>query len=115
MKYLALMLPLLFVLGCPPRDAVVPPPTPPPDSDLCGAMCAHLQELGCEEGQPVYNNDLPGPPDVPNQTCEDWCQEMQDPEHVYFINPRCVALVESCEDIEAARQKEPETCEEGSP
>lgn len=112
MKYLVLLLPALLILGCPPRDAVVPP-NPPVDTNLCGEMCAHLQQLGCEEGNDVYNNDLPGPPDVPNQTCEDWCVELQDPEHLYFINPRCVALVESCDEdvIESARQKDPETCQ----
>ena len=113
MKYLFLLLPLMLVLGCPPRDAVVPPPNPPPDTNLCGNMCAHLKQLGCEEAESVYNNDLPGPPDVPNQSCEDFCTEMQD--KGVFVNPRCVALVESCENIETARQKEPETCGEGSP
>ena len=101
----------LLLLGCPPnKDPVVPPPTPPPDSDWCGTMCQHLQGLGCEEGEDVYNNDLPGPPDVPNQTCEDWCAELQDPEHLYFINPRCVSEVTSCEQIEEYRKRDPETC-----
>jgi len=109
MKRLLLLIPFLL-LGCPPRDPVVPPPTPPPDSDLCGQMCAHLQGLGCEEGEAVYNNDLPGPPDVPNQSCEDWCQELQDPDHLYFINPRCVSLVPTCEDIEPYRKKDPAVC-----
>ena len=108
MKRLLLLIPFLL-LGC-PRDPIVPPPTPPPDSDLCGAMCAHLKQLGCEEGEPVYNNDKPGPPDVPNQSCEAWCVELQDPEHLYFINPRCVSLVPACEDIEDYRKREPDTC-----
>lgn len=106
---LSLLLAPFFLAGC-PKDPIVPPPTPPPDSDQCGTMCAHLKSLGCEEGEAVYNNDLPGPPDVPNQSCEDWCTEMQDPEHLYFINPRCVATVPSCDVIEEYRKKDPETC-----
>jgi hypothetical protein len=73
-------------------------------------MCSHLQGLGCEEGQAVYNSDKPGPTDVPNQSCEDWCTELQDPNHLYFINPRCVALVPTCEDIEVYRKKSPTSC-----
>lgn len=105
-----LMVPFLFIVGCPNTDIVVPPP-PPPDSDMCGHMCAHLKSLGCEEGESVYNNDLPGPPDVPNQSCEDWCIELQDPDHLYFINPRCVATVPTCDDIEDYRKLNPATCD----
>jgi hypothetical protein len=108
MRYLLLIAPLL--MGCPPPDLVVPPPNPPVDTDWCGRMCEHLKGLGCEEGSPVYNNDLPGPLDVPNQTCEDWCMEMQDPEHLYFINPKCLSEVPSCDKIETYRQKDPQTC-----
>lgn len=100
---------LVLLLGCPPSsDPVTPSPLPPPDTDLCGQMCAHLKKLGCEEGEPVYNNDLPGPEGKPNQSCADNCKELQD--KGFFVNPRCVARVEKCEDIEPARQKEPEQC-----
>lgn len=111
MKYLALLALILLALGCPPKDPVVPPPNPPVDTDLCGEMCEHLKTLGCEEGEDVYNNDIPGPVDEPNQSCEDWCAEMQD--KGVFINPRCVSKVESCDEIETARQKEAGTCVDG--
>ena len=95
----------VFLFGCPQH---IPPPNPPPDTDWCGKMCSHLKELGCEEGESVYNNDLPGKKDVPNQSCEDFCVELQD--KGFFVNPRCVSYVESCDDIEDIRQKEPKTC-----
>lgn len=92
-------------LGCPPPSGpVVPPPNPPVDTDWCGKMCDHLEGLGCEEGKPVYNNDLPGPPDVPNQSCKDHCEELQN--RGFFVNPRCVAQVKTCEEIEPSRQKD---------
>lgn len=99
----------LLVIGCPKTtDPPIPPPNPPVDTDLCSDMCEHLDTLGCEEGKPVYNNDLPGPVDVPNQSCADNCKELQD--KGFFVNPRCVLTVKSCEDIEPARQKQPEEC-----
>ena len=108
MKQLQLLW-LLFVLGCPPAiDAVVPPPNPPVDTDLCGQMCTHLESLGCEEAKPVYNNDVEGPKDVPNQSCPEFCKELQD--KGVFVNPRCVSTVKTCDEIETARQKDPKTC-----
>ncbi len=98
----------LVILGCPPVDPVIPPPTPPPNTDLCAAMCDHLAKLGCEEGQPVYNNDIAGPVDVPNQSCADNCTELQT--KGFFVNPKCVLLVEQCTQIEPFRQKDPSTC-----
>lgn len=107
----ALVFSLVMFSCTPSQDPPNPPPNPPPDTDLCDRMCTHLASPGldCEEGRPVYNSDLPGPVDVPNQSCRDWCVEMQD--KGVFINPRCVALVKTCAEIEAYRQKTPETCE----
>lgn len=101
----------LLLPGCPPSEPPLPPsPNPPPDTDLCGKMCDHIGPTGlkCEEGNPVYNNDIPGPADVPNQSCADNCKELQD--KGVFVNPRCVATVPNCDQIEAFRQKEPDTC-----
>jgi hypothetical protein len=110
MRHLLLLVPfILLTIGCPP-DPVVPPPNPPVDTDWCGRMCEHLQDLGCEEGQPVYNNDKPGPEGVPNQSCEEWCVELQDPDHLYFINPRCVTMAPDCDSIEVYRKKDPAVC-----
>jgi hypothetical protein len=108
----------LFLVGCPhqgDREAPSPAPIKPPDTDLCGKMCAHLGPkdkggLGCEEGTPVYNSDKPGPVDVPNETCEEFCKVSQD--RGAFMNPRCVMLVPSCDKVEEYRKKAPETCKE---
>ena len=97
-----------LLAGCPGPSNVVPPPNPPPDTDLCASMCQHLQKLGCEEGKDLYNNDLPGPNGVPNQTCAANCKELQD--KGFAVNPRCVSTVQKCDEIEAYRQKESKTC-----
>jgi len=75
-------------------------------------MCYWIgpDHLNCEEGQKVYNSDLPGPDGVPNQECVDWCHELQDPEHLYFVNPKCVSEVTSCSQIEEARKRDYTTC-----
>jgi hypothetical protein len=106
-----LFLVCLALTGCPVAGGAeppTPPPTPPPDTNLCGQMCDHLASLGCEESKPVYNSDKPGPVDVPNQTCQDFCQEIQ--ADGVAVNPRCVSLVTACDQIESFRQKDPNAC-----
>ena len=99
----------LLLTGCPSTpDPLPPPPVPPPDTDLCTVMCDHLAGLGCEEGKPVYNNDLPGPEGVPNQSCSENCQELQD--RGFFVNPKCVIDAPSCATIEDYRLREPDSC-----
>jgi hypothetical protein len=88
-------------------------PVPKPDSDLCDQMCQHIGPkdkggLGCEEGEPVYDSDKPGPKDIPNETCEEFCRMTQ--ENGISLNPRCLRLVESCDQIEDARAKNPNDC-----
>lgn len=104
MRLLLILTSILF-LAC---QNSTPAPHPPVDTDQCDAMCQHLQKLGCEEGEPLYNNDLPGEVGVPNQSCAANCQELQD--RGYFVNPRCVSTVAACEAIEAARAKHPSEC-----
>jgi len=109
MRALFVALFALVLFGCPvKRDPASPNPLPVPDSELCGPMCQHIGPaaqggLGCVEGEPLYNSDLPGPRDVPNQSCEQWCQEQQG--KGVFINPRCVMQVKACAEIEPSRQK----------
>jgi len=103
----------LLVAGCPPmEEPVSPSPTiiDPPDTDLCDDMCAHIgpEGLKCEEGEDVYNDDLPGDKDVPNQSCADFCRELQ--EQKVMVNPKCILLTPTCEEIEDYRAKEPDTC-----
>ena len=108
----AILFPAVLLIGCPHplQDPEVPPPNPPVDTDWCKAMCDNIgpKGLSCDEGKPVYNSDKPGPKDVPNQSCEEWCVELQD--KGFFINPRCMSVVPTCDDIEDWRLKEPETC-----
>jgi hypothetical protein len=98
-------------LTCSPADPAVPKPPVDEASDptYCTAACKHLADLGCPEGEPVYNSDLPGPLDVPNQSCADWCKELQDRDAA--LNPRCLLLITDCTQIEEYRAKDPSTCE----
>lgn len=113
---LVVALGFLGFIGCPgPTRAPDAPgihPIKPPDTDLCGKMCQRIgpQGLKCEEGMPVYDSDQPGPVGVPNVTCEAFCRTSQD--RGSFFNPRCVALVRACSEIEAARKRLPSTCVE---
>lgn len=122
-QVLAFALPTVLLLGCPPpqKEPAVPPPNPPVDTDWCKQMCDHIgpktaenpNALACEEGEPVYNSDLPGPKDVPNQSCLQWCEEMQN--MGVFINPRCISTVPTCDDIEGYRQRDSKTCAPDKP
>lgn len=97
----------LFLTGCPhgaDREAPSPNPIEPPDTEMCGAMCEHFRALKCEEGSPYYDSDLPGPKNVPNASCEHFCQVQQ--KNGVYVNPRCGAVVPACPDIEAWRKKD---------
>jgi hypothetical protein len=85
-------------------------PMEPPDTVLCGSMCQHLgpNGLNCEEGMSVYDSDKPGPKDEPNTSCEEFCKTSQ--MRGYFLNPRCLILVPSCNRIEEFRKKDPNFC-----
>jgi hypothetical protein len=109
----ALVLFAAITIGClHDREAPSPNPTPVPDTNLCGQMCQHLgpQGLKCQEGNPVYDSDKPGSKDVPNESCEEFCKLGQD--RGYFLNPRCLITVPSCDKIESFRKKAPETCKQ---
>jgi hypothetical protein len=110
MKYFSFW--LLFLMCACHQDQVVNP-TPKPDSDICVQMCQHIGPkdkggLGCEEGMPVYDSDKPGPKDVPNESCEEFCKITQN--NGVSMNPRCVVLIENCDQIEDARANNPKTC-----
>lgn len=94
---------LLLLIGCHPQPTPDPPGPNPVVTD-CETMCQHIgpENLGCDEGLPVYDSDLPGEPGVPNQSCTAFCEQQQ--ENGLELNPRCVAKVQSCQEIETARQ-----------
>lgn len=102
----------LLLAGCPRTDHIAPGPDviDVPDSDLCGKMCKHIgpEGLKCEEGEPVYDSDKPGPVGVPNTSCEEFCKMSQ--ALGMPLNPRCVSLAPTCDAIEDFRVKNPETC-----
>jgi hypothetical protein len=87
---------------------VNPTPRPGPGADVFVEMCDHLDEMSCEEGKDVYNDDLPGPVDVPNQSCEDFYKSLQD--EGIDINPKCIIQAPSCDVIEDYRAKDPAAC-----
>jgi len=99
---------LALLLACSPsKDPPTPQPPVPPDTDLCGAVCAHLANLHCEEGSPVYDSDEPGPRGVPNLSCQAFCEKTQ--KRGVYVNPTCILKVTSvtkgCPEVEQARQK----------
>jgi len=108
MRFFAYFSLLTCLIGCipPVPDKTTPNPTPEPaELTECEAMCDHIGPteeggLGCPEGEPVYDSDLPGPVGEPNQSCEDFC--VQQEANGVSLNPECVAKVESCGQIEAA-------------
>jgi len=104
-KHVSLILGLWLAVACAEQPTAG---FPPPNSDLCPKMCAHLADLKCPEAEALYNNDLPGPPDVPNETCTMFCTEMQD--KYVNMSPKCVLAVTSCDGIEPARALDPVTC-----
>ncbi len=102
-------IPLVLVFGLVVACAEEPPAGyPSPNTNLCPQMCAHLKDLNCPEAESVYSNDLPGPPDVPNETCTDFCVDLQT--KGVTMNPKCVLNITSCDGIEPARQLDPNTC-----
>jgi hypothetical protein len=97
-----------LALSCGPKQPSDAPlaQAQPTHSELCPKMCEHFRELKCEEGDPYYDNDKPGPADAPNSTCEDFCKEQQ--AKGVNINPSCAMQAPSCDLIEVYRQK---TCD----
>jgi len=103
----------VLLMGCPPARVVPEDPSPRPiypipDTELIPEMCKHLKSLKCEEGDDYYDQDVAGEMGKPNQTCEKGFAKMQT--DGFFVNPKCVLLVPSCDLIEKYRQKEPDTC-----
>jgi hypothetical protein len=97
---------VLLLLGCHPQPTPPnPPPGPEPEASACAVMCQRIgpENLNCEEGEAVYDSDLPGPPGVPNQSCTDFCERQQ--KNGLNLYPQCVAQVQSCGEIEPARQR----------
>lgn len=81
---------VLFLSGCGgAQPSVVPVVVEPGDTDKCPAACAHLRDLGCEEGQPLEDGT----------TCEKFCVETQ--KNGQPLNPTCVLSITACTEIES--------------
>lgn len=88
MKNLFLFSLLFFVAGCP---AVTPHPKPvePTDTPSCATACKKLQDMKCEEGQPLEDGT----------TCEKFCTNTQQSGHA--LRPGCILeKVQKCADIQ---------------
>ena len=122
MPRFTIILVAFFLVGCPlvegpdPKTPPQPAPTPSLDpndpeprvQDPIAKMCLHLQEMGCEEGEDVYNDDVPGPVDVPNQNCTEFHKGLE--KEGININPYCVLRSPDCESIEDYRAQDPQKC-----
>ena len=103
--HILLIIVAAFVIGC---SGCKPVPTPDPETDIdrCDDACAHLQELGCEEGNPISM------PDGSETSCTQFCIDTAKAGH--WLNPRCLETVESCDEevIEACGVHTEETVKE---
>lgn len=97
-----LLLILTFAYGCNHNNSKKD--TGPEDASLstpCSRMCRHFRELKCDEGNPIYDSDAPGPVGVPNTTCEMFCTSQMD--LGVNLNTECAIKAPTCEEIEAYR------------
>jgi hypothetical protein len=92
MKFVWILL-VLSMSGCAHCERGVTPD--PEDSQLCPEACAHLQELGCPEGDPL--------PD--GTTCSSWCVYTQEQGH--WLNLPCILSIESCDELEECEEPLP--------
>lgn len=56
----------------------------------CAAACAHMRELGCEEGKPTPKG----------ATCEDVCNNVEASGTV-TLHPSCVVGIARCDQVES--------------
>jgi len=89
MRRTALLYDALLVLA-----ACSTPPEPkkpgvhvPDDTPSCPSACAHLRELGCEEGQPLEDGT----------SCEKFCEDTQNAGHA--LRPSCATTIQTCAEL----------------
>lgn len=80
----------------------VPDPILPTDTEQCPAACENLRRLGCEEGDPILDQETGG--DVP---CEIFCADTQGNGHA--LNPTCMARITSCDQVDLVTS-DPDFC-----
>ncbi len=83
----------LALCGCTPHPHdSEPPPIHPKPGASCASMCAHLQQLGCHEGEPTEGG----------ASCEEVCLHAM--AEGFDPHPECVIAVERCVDVDRASQ-----------
>lgn len=107
MRVVLFLLVVVFVIGCrhstSAKDASIPE-AGTSDGALdtpCGRMCHHFRVLKCDEGEDFYDSDVPGPVNVPNTTCESFCESQM--KLGVDLNTACVTKTPTCEEIEVYR------------
>ncbi len=79
---------------------VKPTPIEPTDTADCAGACQHLQDLGCEEGEPLEDGT----------TCEAFCEATQKSGHA--LRPACIITIPYCEAMEELCMTEPRAPDE---
>jgi hypothetical protein len=83
---------ICILFGCTPTPPPEPEPITPKPGATCMNMCAHLQVLGCPEGE-----DTPG-----GATCVEVCESTL--EAGLDLHTDCVMGVTKCVDVDRASQ-----------
>ena len=96
MRRATLILGFLVFTGCTHCVHCPPPVTPvaPTDTNCVGA-CAHLQVLGCPEGDPLEDGT----------TCIEFCEQTQAAGHA--LRPSCIMTIKSCDPAEMEKCQGP--------
>jgi hypothetical protein len=91
-KIVAIAVLFMFCTAASCDNVVKPDPKLPTDTEMCGAACANLQELGCEEGEDFTDGE------GQTVTCIKFCEDTQKSGHA--LNPTCAATITACDQLE---------------
>ena len=85
----------IVLSGCGPLPDPAVDLSPPPVEERpgvgCAEMCAHLQELGCQQGEPIDD-----------ESCTDYCRSSL--KDGLDLHPECVIEVKTCDEVDPASQ-----------
>ncbi len=82
---------VVIFLGSCSNQVPKPDPKIPQDTHNCANACAHLQSLGCPEGESLEDGT----------TCREFCESTQMNGHA--LNPSCVMKIQRCTDMESVQ------------
>lgn len=100
----------IVILGGCPEPVVPHPVVEPVDTNLCAKACLKMEELKCEEGQPIDMGtkcssnaqckiDEYCGAGTCHVSCEVFCKETQ--ATGVWLNPTCVMSITACNQIES--------------